>query len=240
MNGITINQYVDQLKIWNAEIEKKQKFLARGFKVYQLIYFFSVSISNVSNFIAAFLSSIIIGYSTQNGNDEIITILSSISATFSIIAIICSAIDIVFKPQSTAEQSSFSSKCYEDLYREISVEILTVGNTNAIDADEFDNEFSVSFEKYKSKLLYYSSREQIISVNEPGLTLIGYKRRKLTATNLNELTNDDISLLNNCISGIEDDSQKKRAEQIFSTVLKNSSPRKKISNITSDSLESSL
>jgi hypothetical protein len=225
MNGITINQYVDQLKLWNEDIAKKQILLDRGFKVYQFIYFVVVTVANVSNFLAAFLSSLVIGYSTQDNKGNLITILSAFAAAFSVIAIICNAINMVFKPQPTAEQAAFSSKCYADLYREISVEILSVHNSSPIDSDRkdddcvsSDNELCLSFEKYKSKLLYYSSREQIISVNEPGLILIGYRPKNITTklhTCSQKLSLDELEFISAHISTIVDDELRAKLEHIL-------------------------
>jgi hypothetical protein len=242
MNGLTIKQYVEQLKLWNVGIEQKQKFLNRGFKVYQFIYFFVTTISNISNFIAAFLSSIVVGYSTQDSSSNLVTILSAISASFSIIAIICSAVDIVFKPQATAEQASFSSKCYAELFREISVEIISCMNSggSAVDADanpsqdqDQDSDLMVSFEKYKSKLLYYSSREQIISVNEPGLILIGYKNKNITtdlALCKSKVSIEDLEFLSSLVDTIDDEAMQNRLEKILYEGFDVKTPRNRLNS----------
>lgn len=188
----------------------------------------------MGNFIAAFFSSLIIGFSAGDGegqNNNLILVFSSLSAAFSVISIVCSTIDFVFKPQSTAEQAGFSKKCYEDLFREIEVEILSeMKNEIPLDRSGFYTNRSIgesesnfiSYEKYKARLLYFSSREQIISVNEPGLALIGYRKKTVTTSApiyKLPLSTDEIQFMAKYLSKLPNSNDRNKAEYLIAKIL---------------------
>lgn len=213
-DGFTIAQYIELLRIWHEETEKKSKLLMNGFRVYQILFFIQTAGQNICNIIATFITSTMIGLAA-NGDSTTLIILSAIATAFGVANGIFNAISFVFKPQSTAVSASMSSKQYSELSRELMVEIKSyevmfagmsqdevsrysspdIGlrgpdvsrghsrtSINAYDLEGVDLESGnpintdryVDFETYKNRLLYYSTREQLISVTEPGLLLIGY------------------------------------------------------------------
>jgi hypothetical protein len=209
-DGFTIAQYIELLRTWHEETDKKAKLLMNGYRVYQVLFFLQTAGQNVCNIIATFITSTMIGLAA-GGETSALIILSSIATAFGIANGIFSAISFVFKPQSTATSASMSSKQYSELSRELMVEIKSyevmfagmspnevsrfsspdIGihrNSNpsayeleeiqAVDLESGNIELNtgryIDFETYKNRLLYYSTREQLISVTEPGLLLIGY------------------------------------------------------------------
>lgn len=213
-DGFTVAQYIELLRTWHTEITKKEKLLMNGYRVYQTLFFFQTAGQNSCTIIATFLTSIMIGLAST-GDTTTLMILSAIATGLGVLNGIFSAINLVFKPQSTAVSAASSSKQYGGLAKELIIEIksyeVMFSDMSQTEANKFSspdigvNRVSspsmpqrldlesghvyelehepehelhqnryVDFEVYKNRLLYYSTREQLISITEPGLLLIGY------------------------------------------------------------------
>lgn len=86
------------------------------------------------------------------------------------------------------------------------------GNKNALHDERY-----VDFETYKNRLLYYSTREQIISINEPGLLLIGYLGNKTVfdRTYASSLPAKDLDYLTKYIDALPNSHEKRKLKKIL-------------------------
>lgn len=87
----------------------------------------------------------------------------------------------------------------------------------AVRRDGLHEELVISFESYKNRLLYYSTREQLIACNEPGLILIGYWGDKTVFDRTyvsNVISPKDLQFIADIISKLEDRHDKRRMQKI--------------------------
>lgn len=75
----------------------------------------------------------------------------------------------------------------------------------------------IDFETYKNRLLYYSTREQLISITEPGLLLIGYMGNKTVfdRTYVSSMPVEDLETISKFIDAMESSSDKRRLKKII-------------------------
>lgn len=273
-DGFTVAQYIELLRTWHTEIIKKEKMLMNGYRVYQTLFFIQTAIQNSCTIISTFLTSIMIGLAST-GDSTTIMILSAIATGLGVINGIFSAINLVFKPQSTAVSAAMSSKQYGGLAKELIIEIrsyeVMFSDMTQAEASKFsspdigmhhrasspsvptlmgddsryvnqrdddlegalpDEEFHrnlnidrfVDFETYKNRLLYYSTREQLISITEPGLLLIGYMGNK-TVFDRTYITAivppKDLQFLANYVDTLPNSHEKRKLRRIVAKIFIN-------------------
>lgn len=81
----------------------------------------------------------------------------------------------------------------------------------------------IDFETYKNRLLYYSSREQIISITEPGLLLIGYFGGKTVfdRTYVSSIPAKDLEFMADYIDKLDPSDDKRKLKKILTRVYIN-------------------
>lgn len=87
---------------------------------------------------------------------------------------------------------------------------------------ELQDELCISFETYKNRLLYYSTREQLITSGEPGLILIGYWGNKTVFDRTyvsNVLSVKDLQFMISVVDGLENSRQKRKMNKILRKVF---------------------
>ena len=80
-----------------------------------------------------------------------------------------------------------------------------------------NSDLNISFETYKNRLLYYSTREQLITCTEPGLILIGYWGNKTVFDKTyvsNVLSQKDLQFLDDYINALENSREKRKMKKI--------------------------
>lgn len=83
-----------------------------------------------------------------------------------------------------------------------------------------NNKRYVDFETYKNRLLYYSGREQIISITEPGLLLIGYLGNKTVfdRTYLSSLPAKDLEFMSTYVDKMPNSHDKRKLQKIITRI----------------------
>jgi len=267
-DGFTVAQYIELLRTWHTEIIKKEKKLMNGYRVYQTLFFFETAGQNACTIIATFLTSIMIGLAST-GDSTTLMILSAVATGLGVLNGIFSAINLVFKPQSTADSASSTSKQYGGLAKELIIEIksyeVMFSEMSQVDVSKFSSpdvgihrasspsmpipmseygrdhhdidlenalpddsplnvERYVDFETYKNRLLYYSTREQLISIVEPGLLLIGYMGNE-TVFDRTYITTivppKDLQYLANYIDTLPSSHEKRKLRRIIAKIFVN-------------------
>jgi hypothetical protein len=247
-DGFTVYQYLELLRIWHQGLLEKEKTLSTGARVYQVLFFIQTVGIAITTTISGFLSSLVLGF-IGNKDDLIIIILQSIITGLIVISGILTSFNYVFRPSATSAASLSASRQYSGLAKELIIEIKSyevmfagmseedvskfscpdVGKSRSrpdigeyhIDMDyEVKNDLSVSFETYKNRLLYYSTREQLITSSEPGLILIGYYGRSVfDKTYSNILSTKDIEFLTTLPELLEDRHNKRKMQKIITRIF---------------------
>lgn len=96
-----------------------------------------------------------------------------------------------------------------------------VGDSFVGQEGQLNHERYVDFETYKNRLLYYSSREQIISITEPGLLLIGYFGGKTVfdRTYVSSLPAKDLEFMSSYVDKLENSSDKRKLKKIITRMF---------------------
>lgn len=96
------------------------------------------------------------------------------------------------------------------------------GNTlvDDIDFDTINNKRYIDFETYKNRLLYYSTREQLINIVEPGLLLIGYTGNKTVfdRTYVSSLPPKDLEFMTTYVDGLANSREKRKLKKILTRI----------------------
>jgi hypothetical protein len=88
--------------------------------------------------------------------------------------------------------------------------------------NEINDNLVISFETYKNRLLYYSTREQLITANEPGLVLIGYWGNKTVFDKTyvsNVLSQKDLQFFQDYVNGLENSHEKRKMKKIITRLF---------------------
>lgn len=137
--------------------------------------------------------------------------------------------EVMFSGMSQDEVSKFSSPDVGiKRQSQYSLDVDSEGNVYDLEAgghipihrnndDALHNERYVDFETYKNRLLYYSTREQIINITEPGLLLIGYLGNKTVfdRTYASSLPAKDLDYLTTYIDALPNSREKRKLKKIL-------------------------
>ncbi len=248
-DGFTVYQYLELLRIWHQEILKKEKTLSTGARVYTLIFFLQTASISTVTIISGFLSSLVLGLIGSESDTTIFAIQCAITGLIVINGIL-TAFGYVFKPQATASSALSASRQYSGLAKELiieikSYEVMFAGMSDA-DVSKFSSpdvgvesrphldgfgvdlesqirdNLCVSFETYKNRLLYYSTREQLITSGEPGLILIGYWGNKTVFDRTyvsNVLSVKDLQFMISVVDDLENTRQKRKMNKILKRIF---------------------
>lgn len=188
---ITVKQLLYHLDEWNERLNRKIIKLNWYASLYRLLYYFDQLSVVIATACLTPISSYIMTHSTQK-NDLLYQIASIILISIQVILAITFIINKLIKPDKNAIACLMSARKYEELSRELEVEI-----------DVFHNKINdpILNMEYFTRLRYYSAREQIILDWEPKIffhKFIGKKNKVNSFGNIimNDLTSEDSIILN--------------------------------------------
>lgn len=249
-DGFTIYQYLELLRVWHQGLLGKESTLSTGARVYQVLFFFQTVGMGITTTISGFLSSLVLGFIGNKDDIVIIILQSIITGLIVISGILTSfnyvfrpsatsaaalaasrqygglakeiiieikSYEVMFSGMSDADVSKFSSP-------DVGVKRPSMPGLDYFEYDpesgQLKEENKVSFETYKNRLLYYSTREQLITSSEPGLILIGYYGRTVfDKTYSNILSSKDIEFLTTLPDLLEDNHNKRKMQKIITRVF---------------------
>lgn len=130
--------------------------------------------------------------------------------------------EVMFAGMTDADVSKFSSPDVGVNSRPDMRYDLESGRRPSVQLDDdllncVNGNLSISFETYKNRLLYYSTREQLITCTEPGLILIGYWGNKTVFDKTyvsNVLSQKDLQFLDNYINDLDNSREKRKMKKI--------------------------
>jgi hypothetical protein len=248
MEGFSTYSYLTLLSEWHKGLLRKEKLLARGFRVYTFIFFIQIVSTGTCVTVTMFLNTLMIGLA-ETTDTQTALIINSVCAGLGVIAVIANAVAFVFKPQATATSALAASRNYGGLAKELLIEITQkkllfsgmpeddiakfssanlVSRSNPlveIDSDvehKLDENEKISFDTYAAKLSYYSVREQLICGQEPGLLLIGYWNTEMVFDKDYIpciLTPQDAQLFHDIVYRMEISDDRRKMEKILTRIM---------------------
>lgn len=174
---ITAVQLITSLVDWNDGIYSRVIKLNQAGSVYRILYF-AINLWNVLFSSLAVSATAYLATHSDSSDSMFFKIISICNLAFQVLIALVFVCDKVVKPDKKSSQCITAAKRYEELMREIDIQIETY--KNLIDDEVISDE-------YYENLMFYSCREQLVLESEPNFYIKRLMGRRLTLNSIGSI-----------------------------------------------------